>query len=654
MLTFLKLYLLSKLIATCQYKSQKEGDSTSSIIHNHLIKLQIQLARKENTDRIIGRINLILTTMEITKEIPAFKQYFDLYLATVAIKTPNISNTELNKTIKKIHEIIQMVEKNKDEQAFIILLNTQLEKIQQATDADEKAADIKREDDCNKPCLPFLKNKTTDQFIMIDAVMNDSTSRTYIVKKIKFDGTFQKNKNREDNLYFLKESRVISTVTAPPDVVAPIETVSQEFLRFLAGGSQPKTRIVVTPTGETFGVVSKAIPGFKTLFELAYNQPSIHKSGGGKLPNPKQQDNILSKCAVILEFARVFKETDLHAQNIGIDQYGKPVKIDGDKCMPFFSYRQECDSLRAKRRLRASRNMTDITIRDLKNSPDIIDLDIDHWLQIIIRYKRNHEKIFQLFNPASVKANEYFQHMTQSTRLQLILLDKQLLKHFMQQYFDNEDLIEKFTAYLYDRIQLLKKEMFKDEYFVDHLLKDNGQSALHTLYKKMEHFKTVKKRPLFANAAALKTEKEKIKVRLQELCKEVTLEAQKNFTPQEQFFHLLKLCVGKNKSTGFDQIRNVLTDLERDTHNNTLNNKIHRIKMIASARLYGFCRLFSSLARDPFVDSIYRILEKIPADLNATKLNQINIALRSHIYIVPQQFNKKINDAAYPKQFSRH
>ncbi|MCE0723041.1 MULTISPECIES: hypothetical protein [Legionella] len=118
------------------------------------------------------------------------------------------------------------------------------------------------------------------------------------------------NSQRNKKSWFVKEAY-------SPDEPLELEVISGEVYRFWIGNTQPKTRLVTDKLDKRY-VASEGVPGFKTF-------KSIMEQGG----KPTDYKTL----ARILVSALVLAETDLKADNIGVNSGGTSVKIDHDSSL---------------------------------------------------------------------------------------------------------------------------------------------------------------------------------------------------------------------------------------------------------------------------------------------------------------------------------
>lgn len=342
-----------------------------------------------------------------------------------------------------------------------------------------------------KPLLPIdSKVKSVDRLVIVDSLLstesNKHVSETYLTKKLKADNSFQQNKKtKEDNLYYLK-NLLEDQESVSPELCCNAEMISQEFFRLLLGDPQPKTRRVVTDDNQTYGVISKSISNFSSFAKFDMK--------GKNIPYEIQQ-----LLAGIIEVSRTVKETDLKSGNMGTDKEGKPVKIDGSCSFPLYvtNTPEKKTPENFKRYFRYTRQVKDITAKDLRNSPNVYDLKVQNWFRIMVEGDKN-PYAFRLVEDNKLRKDPVFQNNSHDIRLQLILMDKSMIEHFVKQYTDNPDHQKKFASYLNTRIEVMKEEVLTIPAFRQFLNDDKlATTAKEKLVTKLKNFTTIKKNKLY-------------------------------------------------------------------------------------------------------------------------------------------------------------
>lgn len=153
--------------------------------------------------------------------------------------------------------------------------------------------------------------KLRERFEIIDSLRTDSSHPTIdIVRKKKPRG---QTGTKYSYFWFMKRE--------PKSSIPTKEVIGQEFFRLLIP-YQPKTRLLVDNdmygSRHKYYVISKEIPKFKKFHEL--NHAVLKK---------KLLNGTYKGLGDILVASLFLREDDLHSGNIGVDEQGRVVKIDG-------------------------------------------------------------------------------------------------------------------------------------------------------------------------------------------------------------------------------------------------------------------------------------------------------------------------------------
>lgn len=744
MLTFLKFHLLSNMFAICNQASETNSEKqTKRNIRQQLINLQIALIQKDDFQSLSQRI--VANFLKIKNKW--LKKYFDLYLLILnnqfhfqendeaLLRLRTILITGKQNYLDDIQSLLEEQkritptsspskksqhssddESNNDSEKVMRRLDFQLEGTTiSSNNSDEKTHSPRTESKDSKEDAS-VANKTLNQFVICGPVIGVHRHTTYLVHKVK-NGKLKTNAAGIPNTYFLKENFTFSKKNnISLSLLADIETVSQEFARLMIGDPQPKTRKVLYPNGKVYGIVSKAIPGFTSAINVAYH---TSPQAIDQKPDTLLKQACLERMPFLLEIARVIKNSDLHADNFGLDANGNLVMIDGGKGFSKFSVLKPkspvqndmlfgktpriISSLPAEPKLQVNGNAfkqalslkkishrpkisqkdaqkaadkkaaymrqiekgkyysllkenyrcaqveSDITAEDLPLSPDIKDLQVLNWFHIIYRKQPLKYKIFDV---DALRNNPRFQQNSHFIRLQLILLDESLIKHFMQACKIEPNSTEKLAPYLWNRIQQLQAAVAKDFafalYFNRHG-KTQAMRAKENLIEKLTRFVPMKKEKLLDDSLT-KVAKLNIETNFQSIQEKIS----NNFPTISSDIHLfdfaelLEKCLSRATSTGFTLIKQRLSRCKRDVVQ--LKNLLPDLKKIVGYRLNGWCSFFSSLTRDSLVNDVYRILDNLPEKTENYDGNQLattNRQLRAILSPSPEKIKRKIDQTGY-------
>jgi hypothetical protein len=285
------------------------------------------------------------------------------------------------------------------------------------------------------------------------------TNNIYLVKK-KISG---KNIDHDKfkNIWFLKNIH--------PDKVV-LEVVAQEFFRLILP-RQPKTRMVLYKNDiSLISSLSKGIMDFNPFQRM---NPSDLKQ--------KIISGEYSGLGEILVLSLVLNEVDLKLSNIGIDNLGRIIKIDGDWCFARLDSWFENENF-------------SITSNDLDRLPFITEYFSYNWLDIIKeeKYQSSSE-----FIEVDFSVNESFRLDVNNTILKIILLSNEMINAFVKNYIEDEEGSSFITTEICSRRDLLIVAALQNDSFKQYMKTSLSEDTLDTFMKEISVFKTAKKHTLF-------------------------------------------------------------------------------------------------------------------------------------------------------------
>lgn len=325
----------------------------------------------------------------------------------------------------------------------------------------------------------MLKYKNSDSFILNkekNKYLTPSINPTSFVRKIKNQSSWVKK-------YLELDASI-----------AIEETVAQEFFRLICP-FYPKTR-----WGEKDGVyfvLSKEILGFKPNFFLS----------------PEGKETIINKKPKGLAAAQVISlllsEVDFKEANVGIDQEGRVIKIDGGLC--FAVKKEGYEDLFIKEDL-------NITQEDIEALPALRSYQPVNWLDLFIYHEKKvlnqrgkEETVGKvLFNSDSnlMKLSSdslaFYREELNQTILRICLLPKELIEYFTQSYVPNKKMADNLANIIFVRKNQLEAESNKIKSFQDYKSSNEAKKDILDFVKNLEQFKTMGKSVLFDQLKNLK------------------------------------------------------------------------------------------------------------------------------------------------------
>lgn len=257
---------------------------------------------------------------------------------------------------------------------------------------------------------------------------------------------------------------------------AILETLAQEFYRLILA-QQPKTRRAVSKT-ETgtyeYHVLSKEISYFDEHFFLFPKN------------NKLILDNSITGLAATQVLALWLNEIDFKAGNVGVDEDGKVIKIDGG--LSFIKLNPRFKDLYEGKNL-------DITLADLEALPNLVNYEACNWLNQVQwnlekrrATKKEPTELDKKINQSPDFKNELYQ-----TILRIISLPNKLIQFFIQSYIANPKDVTKFSNFIIVRKQQLAVAAEQIPAFNKYRQSNQAREEIIDFLKYLRTFKTMRK-----------------------------------------------------------------------------------------------------------------------------------------------------------------
>ncbi|MFC3908652.1 hypothetical protein ACFORL_06125 [Legionella dresdenensis] len=247
-----------------------------------------------------------------------------------------------------------------------------------------------------------------------------------------------------------------SKVWVRKEVVTPQkarkERLAQEFFRLIIP-HQPETRIAVSPQN-IYYILSEQINGYKNLPETIEDD-FLH----GRITG-------LGQALLVAMFA---EEADLKNGNIGIDEQGRVIKIDGDWC--FSSLTQTF----------SNRNFTLTPVRIAK-LPDPSHYPVNHWLDFVVKQEREESEHFS----SRLSKSTLFRAEINEAMLKICLIPDGYLACFVDAYMPDD---RRFFNLLRNHRNQLINCALADSSFQNYLKSIDAELTVHAFLAEMKSFK---------------------------------------------------------------------------------------------------------------------------------------------------------------------
>jgi hypothetical protein len=307
--------------------------------------------------------------------------------------------------------------------------------------------------------VKFLKN-----FFLIKKLDKKDTktnffSDLYLAEKQKH----RKGLKEQINKWYLKPPSIQTKMFTLKEVIA------QEFFRLILP-RQPKTRMVMNESGKEYYVISREIVNFRpfTMFD-ADELNSMIISGKYR------------GLGEILVLSLFVNEVDLSLHNLGVDETGHIVKVDGGCCFANLS-----PTIRGGKKYEISKN-------DLNTLPFLSNYEPYNWLDIFVNEAKYRSKIIAKELPL----NEEFRHEINNTVLKILLLSSAMFQTFVRAYDDDLDITSRFVRELWTRKDQLRERALSNQSFQTYLNSNLANETLAISTKQVCQFKPAKKEILF-------------------------------------------------------------------------------------------------------------------------------------------------------------
>lgn len=267
------------------------------------------------------------------------------------------------------------------------------------------------------------------------------------------------------NQWFVKE--ISSARTARREVIA------QEFFRLLIPG-HPKTRLVVDEKSTRYFVASKGVPGY---------QPTQ------RIPNSTWKSNFANGryrgLGDVLLISLLMNEIDLKYGNMGIDETGRLIKIDGD-----WSFARMDSGF--------SKKNYEITPKGIGMLPYLDTYYAYNWFDLVEANTRKPSS--KIFTP-ELSTNAAFLNEVHGAALRALLLPPEFIQQFVKSYFTDDSIaksyIDEFTA----RQGQLQKAMLAVPAFQTYLKSAAAKKQMEDHLTYLKEFKTTGKNRVFNSVA---------------------------------------------------------------------------------------------------------------------------------------------------------
>ena len=236
---------------------------------------------------------------------------------------------------------------------------------------------------------------------------------------------------------------------------ARVEILSEEFFRLMIP-HQPETRMAIRQPPGTYFILSEEVPGY-------HNLP--------KREAENFENGIYSGLGQVVVGSMFLQEIDLKNGNLGLDNKGRVIKIDGDWCFAEHRYDDE---------LIGQYEITPTAIEMLPypggfyafNWLDLIQEDVAHPVSSIVR-------------PELSSASQFRKEVNQAM-LQICLLPDCFIEQFVDAYIPAG--AEQFIQIIENRRDELKKSALHNESFTTYLKTEAAKADAEAIYSQMNSF----------------------------------------------------------------------------------------------------------------------------------------------------------------------
>jgi hypothetical protein len=259
------------------------------------------------------------------------------------------------------------------------------------------------------------------------------------------------------------------------DQNAIFEVVAQEFFRLFIP-CHPKTRLVLNEKNDIHYVISKEVPGYIPAESLSKEAIREGLKGG-----------IFTGLGDILVIALLLNEVDLKLGNLGLNENGQFIKIDGDRCFAHINGFNHRDY--------------DITAADIEALPYINDYFAFNWLDLI-QYKYISAKKQKAVRTkpesidASISSSRAFRAEINRAIFKVILLPDEFFKEFIASYAAIESDIEILHREIVERKTQLFDAAMRHQSFREFIVGPDSSKLLREYINDLKRFRTTGKHSL--------------------------------------------------------------------------------------------------------------------------------------------------------------
>jgi hypothetical protein len=443
------------------------------------------------------------------------------------------------------------------------------------------------------------------QFLVVEELVSDKDRNPF--SHAAHRGTLT---SEPDRSFFIKKME--------DSVVANSEVLAQEFFRLIMP-YQPETRtaelveeVVVdgtTKEAHSYYVLSEEVKGYRALPATE----SVH-FGDGTYTGLGQA----VVCAMFLQ------EIDLKNGNIGLDERGRVVKIDGDWC--FAPLNDD----------KFSRFSYAITPEGIESLPFPKGFYAFNWLDAI--HQGTLKPVSRLIAPELSEAPLFRKEVNEAI-LMLCLLPDELIDRFVKSYAPRETQ-EKLLVLMKERLQQLRVSAARTPSFVDYLKTPEASEAKAKVIAQINAFKTYGTSLLSPEKQVAlprkieEQEKQLMTLVVENECQKVLKRLRRSCDPADRMLHSFivtndaSVQRGKGDLTRLKKIKAELDKMEKILN----SSEVVAVKE-AIRELREGVGLFT-LGRNAKADRIQAALYRLPLEKRSTVIsgpeNPVQEALASH------------------------
>lgn len=325
--------------------------------------------------------------------------------------------------------------------------------------------------------------RTTRDLVLVEEV-GDGLEYHHIIYKVRKKPRKETRKLRQKNNYiwFLKgEVRRCGDEVSPQsaarqsiredqaDKEAVYETVAQETFRLFVPW-QPKTRLVLDEKSDVRYVMSREVPGYRSLQGMDRRElKSGIKSG------------TITGLGEILVIALLLNEVDLKFSNLCLNEHNQLVKIDGDSCFA---------------RINTFKNKTyDITAHDIEQLPFIEDYFAYNWLDLMeyrinIFGEQTTKRKRPVFIDAEMKTHPGFRAEVNRALLKVALIPAEFYPGFIGNYTYTHVDVNELSRELIERSRQMREAAVRNPAFREFMQSNEAAQTLNDFLEYLRQFRT--------------------------------------------------------------------------------------------------------------------------------------------------------------------